>query len=278
MHILILGYGYAGYYCAKKLLADGHQVIGVSRTYPDDYKLEQLKHVCSDIRTLEFDIDYQPDAIIYCAPPPSEGACDTLLAEVLAELERKNLVANIIYWGSSSVYGDHAGRWVDEASQCNISSDIQRRRLDAEARIQSFAEVHKIKWSVMRVSGMFGPGRMPSTNNSVIYLNEAPYSNLVYIEDAAQVAAQVILKQETFGVINISDGLPKKMGSLQRMVAEYQGITLTEQSYEETMASASSMKRYFLGSSKRLSNKKCEKLFPEIVFANFEEAVEKCLL
>jgi nucleoside-diphosphate-sugar epimerase len=278
MRILILGYGYAGFYCAKKLLADGHQVMGVSRTYPDDYKLAKLNHVCSDIRSLDIDGDYKPGAIIYCAPPPSEGVCDTLLTEVLAELTRKNLVANIVYWGSSGVYGDHAGHWVDEESVCHINSDIQRRRLDAEAQIKTFAELNHVAWSIMRVAGMFGPGRMPSTNKPVIYLDEAPYSNLVYIEDAAQVAAQAVLQNKALGIVNISDGFPKKMGALQRVVAEHQGVAVIEQGYQAFMASASPMRQYFLSASKRLSNNKCEQLFPEIAFADFEEAVEKCLL
>ncbi|MDF1683646.1 MAG: NAD-dependent epimerase/dehydratase family protein [Legionellaceae bacterium] len=276
MHVLILGYGYAGYYCAKNLLANGHQVMGVSRTYPDDYQLAQLKHVCSDIRVL--DVEYQPDTVIYCAPPPSEGVCDTLLTEVLAELTRINLVANIVYWGSSGVYGDHAGCWVDEESPCFINSDLQRRRLDAEDQVRAFADKHQVAWSVMRVAGMFGPGRMPSTNKPVIVLSEAPYSNLVYIEDAAQVAVQAALQNKALGILNVSDGLPKKMGALQRMVAEHQGVVVHEQRYHALMESASPMRQYFLGSSKRLSNKKCKTLFPEIVFADFETMVKQCFI
>ncbi len=276
MHFLILGYGFSGYYCAKKLLDDGHQVTAISRNYREDYSLNKLQHICSDVRKLN--INFKPNGIIYCAPPPSEGAYDTLLTETLAELARKNLVANIVYWGSSGVYGDHLGGWVDEGSVCHIDVDIQRRRLDAEKKIQSFAKTNKIMWSVLRVAGMFGPGRMPSTANSVIYLNEAPYSNLVYVEDVAYVATQAVLKNKTVGMLNVSDGLPKKMGTLQRIVANHKGDTLTEQSYEEVMKSASPMRRYFLGASKRLSNSKCLSIFPEIVFADFEKTVIKCLI
>jgi nucleoside-diphosphate-sugar epimerase len=277
MLILILGYGYAGFYCAKKLLADGHQVMGVSRTYPDEYRLEQLNHVCGDIRSLNIDGDDKPDAIIYCAPPPSDGVCDTLLTEALAELVRKHLVANIVYWGSSGVYGDHAGGWVDEESACHINSDIQRRRLDAEAQIKTFAEHNRVAWSIMRVAGMFGPGRMPSTNKPVIYLDEAPYTNLVYIEDAAHVAVQAVLHKAGVGTINVSDGVPKKMGTLQRRVAAYQGEVVIEQHYDEVMVTASVIKRHFLVASKQLSNQKTHQVFPGIDFSDFEKTVEVCL-
>ncbi|MDF1827104.1 MAG: SDR family NAD(P)-dependent oxidoreductase [Legionellaceae bacterium] len=277
MKILILGYGYGGYYCAKQLLAAGHQVVAVSRTYSEDYRLEHLKHVCRDIRCLNLDVDDKPDAILYCAPPLPEGACDTLLGEVLDGLIRKNLVAKIVYWGSSGVYGDHAGEWVDEESTCHINSDIQRRRLDAEAKIQLFAQTNQFAWSIMRVAGMFGPGRMPSTHQPVIYLDEAPYSNLVYIEDVAQVAMQAVLHPTGLGLVNVSDGFPKKMGTLQRLVAAHQGETVIEQHYADVMATASPMKRHFLVASKRLSNKKIHRLLPNINFSDFELKVKACL-
>lgn len=276
MKILILGYGYGGYYCAQQLLAAGHHVVGVSRTYPDHYKLAKLKHICSDIRKLDVDF-LRPDAILYCAPPLPEGACDTLLDEVLDELMRKNLVAKIVYWGSSGVYGDHAGHWVDEQSTCHINSDIQRRRLDAEEKIQRFAQANQVAWSIMRVAGMFGPGRMPSTHQPVIYLNEAPYSNLVYIEDVAHVAMQAVLHKTGLGIVNVSDGVPKKMGTLQRLVAAHHGEAVIEQHYEDVMATASLMKRHFLAESKQLSNQKIHQLFPEIHFSDFEHKVKACL-
>ena len=275
MNVLILGYGFSGYYCAKKLLVDGHQVTAVSRSYPKEYHLEKLQHVCGDMRSL--DITTEPNAIIYCAPPPSQGTNDTLLAETLEALERNELIANIVYWGSSGVYGDHFGCWVDEESTCHVDFDIQRRRLNAEEQIQSFAKTHKVAWSIMRVAGMFGPGRMPKLSSPVVCLSEAPYSNLVYIEDAAYVATQAALQNESLGLFNVSDGIPKRKGTLQRIIAEHKEETLAELSYQEVMKTASPMMKYFLSSAKRLSNAKCQSLFPEFNFHSIEKAVEKCL-
>lgn len=275
MRILILGYGFSGYYSAKKLLKEGHQVVAISRTYPKDYLLKELQHVCGDIQKIN--INFRPDAILYCVPPPRQGQHDTLLSAVLSELERKDLIANIIYWGSSSVYGDHKGLWVSENSACHINSDLQRRRMDAEEQIKFFAKAHGVAWSIMRVSGMFGFGRMPSLSNIVINSQEAPYTNLVYIEDVADIAMQLLLKKESQGILNVSDGQPKKMGDLQRVVAKHLGETLIEKSYEDIMATASSMKRLFLSSSKRLSNKKCLTLLPEVKFSDFEKSVIQCL-
>jgi nucleoside-diphosphate-sugar epimerase len=275
MNILILGYGYSGFYCAKNLLERGHKVMAVSRTYPKKFQLDKLQHICSDMRKMES--SFKPNAMIYCAPPPSKGNCDELLSQTLLELESKNIIANILYWGSSGVYGDHQGQWVDERSPLNISSDIQRRRLDAENQIKDFAKKHSVHWSLMRVSGMFGPGRMPSITSSIIQRNEAPYTNLIYIEDVANLATEMVLKNSSAEIINISDGFPKKMGDLQRMMAETQKVNVIEKSLQEIMLIASPMMRYFISSSKRLSNKKCLNLLPNFIFSDFKKAVEQSL-
>ena len=50
MNILILGYGYSGYYCAKLLLENDHNIFAVSRSYPKEcelsIKLRNSFHPC----------------------------------------------------------------------------------------------------------------------------------------------------------------------------------------------------------------------------------------
>jgi len=271
MNILILGYGYSGYHCAKALLRDNHHVTAVSRSYPVEYKLDHLHHIKSDIRNLS--VPNQPDAILYCVPPQPQGVTDDILTETLRVLERKLLLANLVYWGSSGVYGDHQGNWVDEASSCNITFDLQRRRLYAESQIINFATKNNKNWTVMRVAGMYGENRLPKLNNPVIKSEQAPFSNMIYIEDAAKIAAASLLSNSPIEIINVSDGTPIKMGTLQRLVAKQKKIPIIEKSYEEIMANASPMRKYFLSSSKQLSNEKCRRLFPDIIFSSLAENI-----
>ncbi len=275
MNILILGYGYSGYHCAKELIKGNHHVSAVSRSYPDKYQLNQLHHIKADIQN--FNISIKPQIILYCAPPLPSGTTDQLLTNTLLELLNKDLVANIVYWGSSGVYGDHEGNWVDEDSKCNIKFDIQRRRLDAESQIQSFARENNIDWTIMRVAGMYGPDRLPKTNKAVIKTNQAPYSNMIYIKDAAKIAINCLLSKKHIGIINVSDGMPIKMGTLQRLIANKLKLPINEKNYQEILATASPMRKYFLCSSKRLSNNKCKLILPEIKFSGLTESVIKCL-
>ncbi len=275
MKVLILGYGYSGYYCARKLLEHHHAVTAVSRSYPDKYFISDLNHIRSDIQDLT--IASKIDAIIYCAPPLPLGVIDSLLSKTLIEIKNKNLIANIVYWGSSGVYGDHEGNWVDEDSKCNIKFDIQRRRLDAESQIQGFARENNIDWTIMRVAGMYGPDRLPKTNKAVIKTDQAPYSNMIYIKDAAKIAISCLLSKKHIGIINVCDGMPIKMGTLQRLIANKLKLPINEKDYLEILQTSSPMLKYFLSSSKRLSNDKCKKHFSEIYFSDLTEMAPKCI-
>lgn len=275
MNILILGYGYSGYHCAKVLINNNHNVTAISRSYPEQYQLSKLNHISSDIRQLN--IVNKPDAILYCVPPPSSGIVDSILSETLIELKNKNLLANIVYWGSSGVYGDHHGNWVDEASKCHIAFDLQRRRIDAESQIQTFATQNNCHWTCMRVAGMYGPHRISKSNNPVIKIEQAPFSNMIYIKDAAKIAASCLTNDIFIGLINVSDGVPLKMGSLQRLISKEKNFKIIEKSYQEILATASPMRKYFLSSSKKLSNDKCRTIFPEIKFSDLTQSVITCL-
>lgn len=275
MHVFILGYGYAAYYCAQKLLARGIQVTAISRTYPKKYQLNGLIH---QINTLpELSVSVKPDALLYCAPPPKTGAKDHLLSETLDKLEKLNCVSPIVYWGSSGVYGDHLGHWVDESSPCHIKSDIQRRRLDAEKSIRLFSQKHHVSHAIMRVAGMFGPDRLAIADTTVIKEEEAPYTNLIFIKDAAEIAVTLLLSQKDIGIINVSDGQPRKAGAVQKAIAAHQGIALKEEPFQSIMATASPMRHYFLSASKRLSTKKCRALFPDMLFSDLTKEIIQCL-
>jgi nucleoside-diphosphate-sugar epimerase len=275
MQTLILGYGFAGFYCARLWLEQGHDVSAISRHYPSAYHLDGLNHHSKDLTDYSF--SSSPELILYCAPPPREGNSDTLISSVLTNLVNAHFKGHFIYWGSSGVYGNHQGDWVDENSVCHAHTALQCRRLDAEAQVQMLAERSACQVSLLRMSGLFGKERLPSLESQVVVASEAPYSNLVFIEDAARLVTDIMNHQIGLGVMNVSDGLPKKMGDLQRKVAEIKGEAMLEAPYETVFNHASSMKRQFLSASKRLSIQKLKSAFPTFQFTDFSQAVEQCL-
>lgn len=276
MNILILGYGFSGYYCARLWLDKGYKVTAISRHYPKTYALDGLIHQASDLAN--FSLDFMPDIILYCAPPPKINDKDDLITNVLSLLSEKNFNGHFIYWGSSSVYGNHHGAWVDENSECYIDSVISQRRMDAERQVTLFAENSKAKISLLRMSGLFGKERLPKNDNPLIYSNQAPFSNMIFIEDAARLVVKISEYDKGVGKMNVSDGIPKKMGELQKTMALLKNEPFKEMDYQTIYNLSSEMKRYFLNSSKRLSIAKLKSIFADFQFTDFKTAVEKCLL
>jgi len=272
MKILILGYGYSGYYCAKYLLKKQHDAIAVSRTYPPEFHLEALTHLSYDFSQLPSINNI--DALLYCAPPPSQGITDVLLQQTLVNFVTLGVkIPNLIYISSSGVYGDHNGEVVTEKSYCHVNTDRQRRRLDAESQIKKYAEENGVNWTVLRMAGLFGPGRISKSTKPVIIQSQAPWTNLIYVKDMAEIIVSLLLKKQTLGVVNVSDGVPQKSGVLQRMIAQHTNTTLCETSYQEALQVASSMQKFFWSASKQLSINKLRLLLPDFEFTPLEQAV-----
>jgi len=115
MHHLILGYGYCAYFLAQELIKQGQtQITALSRNNNLDYYLPQVKHQIQDV-TEAFSWPEEETTLYYLIPPPAQAERDTLLETVL-----KNPIKakKVVYFGSSSVYGNHKGQLVNEESDC----------------------------------------------------------------------------------------------------------------------------------------------------------------
>ena len=98
---------------------------------------------------------------------------DPVLADAasVAALERsgaeENEIAWLAYLSSTGVYGDHAGKFVDETSPCAPTTAKTRARLDAERAWAAFARSGKgpkgtnrnLPLRVFRLGGVYGPRR-----------------------------------------------------------------------------------------------------------------------
>ncbi|HAT8179368.1 TPA: SDR family NAD(P)-dependent oxidoreductase [Legionella pneumophila] len=254
MHHLILGYGYCGYYLAQELLGHHQQVTVVSRQLKKELELSKLHHITHD---LEYPFHWnEPDSIIYyLIPPPPQGNCDTFLKQFLNQSSLN--AKKIIYFGSSGVYGNHQGAWVDELSACLIDSPRQQRRLDAEQQWLTYCQQHNRELSLLRIAGIYGPNRIPvdaaKSKTPIIKSTEAPFTNHIFVKDLALIAYLLGQKQTPSTVYNVADGNPTHMGELQQTVASVLGVESAPwESFDQAWEKASPMKREFMRASKRL--------------------------
>ena len=95
--------------------------------------------------------------------------------------------ARICYISTTGVYHQVDGAWVDESSPAEPSREGGRAHLRAEELIQQ--NRFDGRWHVLRLSGIYGPGRVPRIadvrDGRPIASLETGYLNLIHVDDAA---------------------------------------------------------------------------------------------
>ncbi len=98
-------------------------------------------------------------------------------------------IGRILYVGSTGVYGDARGAWIDEESPCRPTREAGRVLLAAEDLLRR----HPLggRAIVLRLAGMYGPGRLPRMADLLagkpLTMPETGWLNLIHVDDAVRV-------------------------------------------------------------------------------------------
>jgi nucleoside-diphosphate-sugar epimerase len=187
---------------------------------------------------------------------PDEGG-DPVLATCQARIARlAQQLRWIGYLSTVGVYGDNAGGWVDETSECRPVSGRSRMRVEAENEWRALGEQAGLPVAILRLSGIYGPGRNAFVNlqngTAKRLIKPGQVFNRIHVADIAG-ALWHLAEREQGGVFNVTDDLPAPP---QDVVTYAAGIMGVEPPPEIPFASAqiSPMARSFYGENKRVSN------------------------
>lgn len=223
---LIAGCGDIGLRVARRLREAGGEVTAILR---DPQKRAGLEGLGAQVR-IE-DLDRPQDAgdwpwLFWFAPPPGDGETDTRLRGWLSA--QRGSIGRVVYVSTSGVYGDCDGRWIDEREPLKPQSARARRRADAEAALAQWAATAGAATVVLRVPGIYGPGRWPlqrlRSGTPVLRAEESPYSNRVHAEDLASAAVLAAVRGVGGNAYNIADGSPTTMADYFTRCARHFGL------------------------------------------------------
>jgi nucleoside-diphosphate-sugar epimerase len=232
------------------------QGLGLETVFGD---LDQAESLCS--------LPLAGTVLYYLAPPPPTGEGDPRVRNLLAALTAPAVLpGRIVYISTSGVYGDSGGEWVDEETPPNPQTDRARRRLDAEAALRDFGRRHAIPVIILRVGGIYGPGRLPLARLQkglpVLLEAECGYTNRIHAEDLVAILLAAAERGEADNIYNISDGHPGTMSGYFNAVADALGLprppalTLAEAKEQLSEAMLS-----YLSESRRMDNRKLLRAF-----------------
>ena len=197
---LIYGCGYLGERVASRWSADGGRVFVTTRHLgkADQFAERGWTAIVGDI-TREQALPALPeitfDGVLFAiGRDPSTGqtheevfveGCRNVLAQVVGRCRQ------FYYVSSTGVYGDTQGDWLNEQSPIAPATPGGKACAEAEQLLQD--PYWQFRHSVLRMAGLYGPGRVPRRNEIEAGLPLAVsadgYLNLVHVDDAARVVA-----------------------------------------------------------------------------------------
>ena len=152
------------------------------------------------------------DALLASVPPDAAG--DPVLRACGDALTRARL-SSIVYLSSVGVYGNYDGAWVDEESECRPAKDHNRYRLDAERAWQDFGGRAGVPVAILRLAGIYGPGRSALDNlrrgTARRIAKPGQVFNRIHVADIAQ-AIEAAFARRAEGIFNVTDDEPTPAG------------------------------------------------------------------
>ncbi|WP_020676468.1 SDR family oxidoreductase [Geopsychrobacter electrodiphilus] len=220
--------------------------------------------------------------VFYTAPPPGGGYTDPRVGVFCDQITSDNLPAKVIYISTSGVYGDCGGELVDEQTPLNPQTTRAKRRVDAEVRMQSMAAEFSVPLLILRVTGIYGPTRLPlqrlRQNHPVLTPEESNITNRIHAEDLARVCVAAALKGEAGDIFNVSDGEHGTMTDYFNAVADCFGLPRPVQiSRAEANLVMNPLMLSYIDESRRMDNRKMlHKLGIQLLYPGLIAGLNAC--
>jgi len=225
---VIIGCGYTGARLARRLGGDLLTFTG------SDASARQLRAAGLEARVWNLDqdpislVDVTGACVHYLAPPPETGDRDPRLARCLRALRGRP--RKFIYVSTTGVYGDAGGEAVTESTPPAPTTERGQRRLEAEQAVQAWCEARRAPWVILRVPGIYGPGRLPFARirrgDPSIAEPEAGPGNRIHVDDLVTILLAAAKSPAAVNrIYNVGDGEHASSTVYFRTVAQLAGLT-----------------------------------------------------
>ncbi|RMG38639.1 MAG: NAD-dependent epimerase/dehydratase family protein [Planctomycetota bacterium] len=157
------------------------------------------------------------------SPTDRESFFESVLRRVREVLAERT--EHWIHISSTSVYGQQAGEWVDEATPAEPKSEAGRWQLAAEQLVRRSAGGGRL--AVLRLSGLYGPGRLLRRIDSLrrgepIAGDPDAWLNLIHVDDAVA-AIDAVVSADFTDTLLVSDDEPVPRRHYYTRLAELAG-------------------------------------------------------
>lgn len=211
------------------------------------------------------------EQVIYLAPPAENQQEDQRLNRFLAAQHGgRSLPRRLVLIGTTGVYGDRGGAFIDETCPIHPQSARGQRRASAERLwrrwLKSGAPVQRHSGGILRVPGIYAAERLPvarlQAGTPALIAADDTWTNHIHADDLARICWLALTRSAPARAINSVDNSDLKMGAWFDAVADASGLPRPERLPRDQLKSRVSPMMYsFMSESRRLDNKRlCNEL------------------
>jgi nucleoside-diphosphate-sugar epimerase len=187
--------------------------------------------------------------------PPRDGA-GAALDRFGASVAAAPALQRIVYYSTIGVYGDHSGAWVDETSATRTRTARGLARLEDEARWTAAATRRGAEADILRLAGIYGPGRNALTNlrrgEARRIIKPGQVFNRAHVDDIAEMSRLVLTQGLKGQIWNVADEEPAPPQDVIAYAAALLGVGAPpEEPFDQ--ARLSPMASEFYADNKRVS-------------------------
>jgi nucleoside-diphosphate-sugar epimerase len=194
--------------------------------------------------------------------PPRDGA-GAALERFASAIGAAPALRRILYYSTIGVYGDHSGGWVDETSATRTRTARGMARLEDEARWMAAARARGAEADILRLAGIYGPGRNALVNlrrgEARRIIKRDQVFNRAHVDDIAQISSLALTRGLKGAIWNVADEEPAPPQDVIAYAAELLGLRPPPEEPFEA-AALSPMAQEFYADNKRVSIAKAKGL------------------
>lgn len=272
--MFIFGCGYVGLRVADRRVARGQPTAALTRSEDRAATLRErgIRPVVGDVTQPEtLSLDLSPGADVLFAVGFDRNAGHSI-SDVYVDGLRNVLKAmqdcpprRLIYLSSTGVYGDHQGDWVNEDTPCAPERAGGHACLAAEQALTAhplFAsdEPDAPQSSVLRLAGIYGPGRVPRLRDmeSQTPMAAPPntWLNLIHVDDIVTIVETLLAAPHPPSRLCVNDGHPVRRLDYYSTVAELAGVPAPVWTSDVELAGPQDLDRRRATADKRIGNQR----------------------
>ena len=285
INLVCFGFGLTAQYFVKELLKNKYKVnlITTSRSKVLNKKFESIAYKNFYFEDYKFDkkiIKYILSATHILISIPPRDRKDFVIENFYNEIASNKKIKWLAYLSSTSVYGNHNGKWVNENSKLLTINDTGINRIVAENEWLKLNRHQLVPTRIFRLSGIYSPERnifLRLANGRIRYVKKSNhFFSRIHVADIAQVLFKSLIYSKPGEIYNVADNKPSSYEQTVSYACSLMGVKNLEPVSFNNLKEGE-MKNFYKD-SKKVSNKKIKQnLKIKLYFPTYKEGLKSIL-